>query len=1085
MLELLDALAHAHARGIVHRDLKPGNVLIDPSGERTRYLLTDFGLAHATDPTITTGTQDVLSSTAGTPHYMPPEQLEGHWRDYDAWTDLYALGCMCWELACGAPPFDGDNFIALASKHLYEEPGEFGPRMATPPELEAWLRRLLAKEPRERYLRAADAAWAIRLMSEELVGPAEGASSKPMERELYFAPTLASHDQLAREDTERTLLMSESAVEALATRDRRGGEYQPPSPPSPRPRPEEVPPLPQRWSVEHTRSESLELVGAGLGLFGLREVPFVDRAPQRDAIWQALREVHAERAPRVVIVRGEAGAGKSRLVEWTAQRAEEVGGADTIRVHHDTIPGPIDGLGQAIQGYLRCGHLDRAQTYARTLRIVRPLGDLTAQEGGRAELDAAAFTELMHPALGDEPAIEGAPVVHFGSPGQRYEAIARLLGLLGTQRPVILWVDDAQWGEESLALVRHLLARAERAPVPALVAITARDDELRERPEEAALLEELAAHERARQIELAPLDPTDHVEFVRQLLGMEPWLVEQVTQRTEGNPLFAVQIVGDWVERGLFEVGAQGFTLPKGVCKALPRDIYELWRGRLAQLEAQGIEGWQIPLELAAALGQQIDLQEWLRACARARAPLPSDLTDWLLTRGMLQRSPREAGLLWRHGILRESVARMSREAGRWHEHHRLLARVLAEGPRARRPMVRERRALHLLRARELREALGALEEAGEAWLRQSGYDRALRLTELHAKACDDLGLEPTDLQRARIWPLRATVLRYTGREQASFELGQKMLQVADSLIAEAPREAAHLRAEAQRVMTTMLWLRGDEGGAAERAGREALELYEELGDELGMLRVLHSLGWVLAQQCRFKEATAQFERGDALGQRLNEPIDHAWCLAGLIDVSLRSRNGQGARELARRAHELFVEGGSLGGQATCLVSFGDLALLCGDPKRAAQNYNRAIELWERINSVLRQIGVNRMALLALEQHDWEGAAAQLGVLHGQLQVNLMLQANRLVGQIALHAAHDEPELWDECMDQLFDLLGRSPAAHPNFVRAMCVSARVHIEQGDRARAARALELARWTATALTNQALLARVEDLEAQLPE
>ncbi|MCB9681026.1 MAG: serine/threonine protein kinase, partial [Alphaproteobacteria bacterium] len=85
---LLDALAHAHARGVVHRDLKPSNVLVaGPEDLRPGLKLTDFGVAWSL------GDRRVRSVT-GTPRYMAPEQFRGDARDLGAWTDLYALGCM-------------------------------------------------------------------------------------------------------------------------------------------------------------------------------------------------------------------------------------------------------------------------------------------------------------------------------------------------------------------------------------------------------------------------------------------------------------------------------------------------------------------------------------------------------------------------------------------------------------------------------------------------------------------------------------------------------------------------------------------------------------------------------------------------------------------------------------------------------------------------------------------------------------------------------------------------------------------------------------------------------------------------------
>lgn len=109
--KIADGLAHCHDHGIIHRDLKPENILITSAGQP---VILDFGLA------LTKGAHRVtyanLSSAAGTPDYMAPEQIEGHRGDQR--TDVYALGIMLFELLAGAPPFSGDNNLAVMAQHL-------------------------------------------------------------------------------------------------------------------------------------------------------------------------------------------------------------------------------------------------------------------------------------------------------------------------------------------------------------------------------------------------------------------------------------------------------------------------------------------------------------------------------------------------------------------------------------------------------------------------------------------------------------------------------------------------------------------------------------------------------------------------------------------------------------------------------------------------------------------------------------------------------------------------------------------------------------------------------------------------------
>ncbi|MDA8021253.1 MAG: protein kinase [Thermoanaerobaculia bacterium] len=112
--QIADALAHAHARQIVHRDLKPSNLLW--SAEEERVKLTDFGLARVSDDV----SGKVATRPAGTPSYMSPEQIRGD--DLDFRADIYAFGCVLFEMATGRPVFS--TGISSLQQHLYENPAD-------------------------------------------------------------------------------------------------------------------------------------------------------------------------------------------------------------------------------------------------------------------------------------------------------------------------------------------------------------------------------------------------------------------------------------------------------------------------------------------------------------------------------------------------------------------------------------------------------------------------------------------------------------------------------------------------------------------------------------------------------------------------------------------------------------------------------------------------------------------------------------------------------------------------------------------------------------------------------------------------
>ncbi|MCA9569045.1 MAG: serine/threonine protein kinase, partial [Myxococcales bacterium] len=107
VLDLLDALAHAHARGLLHRDLKPSNILFrTPTSERP--VLADFGMAHSTGEASTPG---------GTPAWMAPEQLLDDVAGQGPWTDLYALGCILHEMMTGRPPYTAATPFGVLDQH--------------------------------------------------------------------------------------------------------------------------------------------------------------------------------------------------------------------------------------------------------------------------------------------------------------------------------------------------------------------------------------------------------------------------------------------------------------------------------------------------------------------------------------------------------------------------------------------------------------------------------------------------------------------------------------------------------------------------------------------------------------------------------------------------------------------------------------------------------------------------------------------------------------------------------------------------------------------------------------------------------
>src|SRR5437763_6913459 len=143
-LAVADGLAFAHQQGLVHRDVKPQNVLLNREGE---VKVTDFGIArslHVEHGVTQTGT------VLGTGEYLAPEQASG--KPVSPATDVYSLGVVLWELLAGEVPFSGENFVAVAMRHINEPlPSLRERRPEVSPRLAVVVERALAKHPERRF----------------------------------------------------------------------------------------------------------------------------------------------------------------------------------------------------------------------------------------------------------------------------------------------------------------------------------------------------------------------------------------------------------------------------------------------------------------------------------------------------------------------------------------------------------------------------------------------------------------------------------------------------------------------------------------------------------------------------------------------------------------------------------------------------------------------------------------------------------------------------------------------------------------------------------------------------------------------
>ena len=180
--QLAHALAYLHGEGVVHCDLKPDNILVTPEG---RAVLVDFGLSQWQGARVSSEEVVEAGIAAGTIRYMSPERIRGD--DFDARLDLYALGCVLYELVTGNPVFASQSTAEIRHAHLNLEP--ISPSLLVkdlPRSLNALIIALLAKDPRHR---PGHAQAIIRVLKG--VGVSVDTASYPEVRPLFYPPTFA------------------------------------------------------------------------------------------------------------------------------------------------------------------------------------------------------------------------------------------------------------------------------------------------------------------------------------------------------------------------------------------------------------------------------------------------------------------------------------------------------------------------------------------------------------------------------------------------------------------------------------------------------------------------------------------------------------------------------------------------------------------------------------------------------------------------------------------------------------------------------------------------------------------------------
>jgi tetratricopeptide (TPR) repeat protein len=391
----------------------------------------------------------------------------------------------------------------------------------------------------------------------------------------------------------------------------------------------------------------------------------------------------------LVLLGGEAGIGKTTLTRWLQAQAIEQGALSLLGGCYDLATTPPYG------------------PWIEILRAYEPFDGLP----------------LVPEEIRDEAKLAAIP-----SQAALFEIVGEFFAEVSEQRPLLLVLEDLHWADQSTLDLLRFFARF-LSGLPILVVATYRDDELTRRHPLFELLPRLAREDGATRISLHRLDPDGTRVLIdeRYALANEDAsrLVEHLQQMSDGNPLFAAELLNALEEEGTLQRTADGWCLGKLSEMSVPPMLRQVIEGRLHRLD----QGDRTLLEVAAVIGHDVPIDLWQQVSGREAGSLNAAITA-ALDASLLDESADD-GLTFRHALIREALYAGIGPLQR-RDWHRQVADALIAGARPDPDAV----VTHLEHAHDPR-ALEWLAQAGDramsrfAWdVAIERYERALELLE-------------------------------------------------------------------------------------------------------------------------------------------------------------------------------------------------------------------------------------------------------------------------------------------------------------------------------------------------------------------
>ncbi len=723
--------------------------------------------------------------------------------------------------------------------------------------------------------------------------------------------------------------------------------------------------------VQRAKRELARVLPAGGGFDSseamLHAPPFVGRAKELEVLESQLNHALQHKEGRFVLVSGDTGVGKTKLIEELARRtsARNVP-ALLASFRRESGEASYQPFVPVIRDCL--AHLESLETRPELHKKLGPT--LSAILRFQPDLVQSGLFAGIAPAF---------PLGPHEDRFRLFDALLRLLAATASARGALLLLDDVQFADEASIGLLHFLVRNLRDQPIFLVATHSVQERRSDGEPFVAMKQELTRERLLTGIELAPFNFQQTDALVHGMLATDQdlaRLLETVWEKSEGNPLFIRELVRTLVLSGLLtrpDPGAPWKVAEEVFAVGLPRSLTDLIAARFAHLEPSALR----VLELASALGREFEFELLQRAAQCANDPgVPADedklldVLDDLIRIQVLEESPtrirnRDA-YRFAQGKFQEVVYdRLAADTRR--KVHAAAGRALEVVHLKELDALSGELAHHFTLAQEPARAIKHARTAGQRAQALYANAEALR----HFESClEMIAAKPTLVpaeDRIDVLARAADVYNLTGQTDEAIARLDKALSLAFGL------NQPHIEAELSTKMARCKENRGQFEEAIQHY-EAALRRLEGLGDSPLAARALLSLGWIQYMRRDLTRATAYTQKAREITDRIGDKALTATLLNSLGIIATDMGKSADALAHLERAEKIETERGDkvriaviLNNQARVWLEF------LGEPRRAHELFERALQLNEEIGNLQALAGMqSNLGMSFLELSDWD-----------------------------------------------------------------------------------------------------------------